>query len=74
METKVAYLEQQLVQSLEEKQRLQKEFQLFKGHSQKSQSSSKYSDPTATIEQLSEVHLYLKLKNQDICFHIFFMF
>lgn len=58
LETKVAHLEKQLVQSLEEKQRLQEEFQLLKNVSQKSQ-SSKYSDPTATIEQLSEVFVNL---------------
>lgn len=55
LENKVASLEEQLSQSIEEKRRVKEEFQLFKSRSQKSQSPPQYSDPTATIEQLSEV-------------------
>lgn len=60
LENKVSSLEQELAQSIEEKQRLKDEIQLFNSHSQnKSPSINKYSDPTATIEQLSEVRFNL---------------
>lgn len=55
LENKVASLEQELIQTLEEKRRIQEELQLLKSNSQKLQSSNKYSDPMVTIEQLSEV-------------------
>lgn len=63
LENKVASLEEQLAQTLDEKQRLREEFHVFKIHSQKLQSSNKYSDQTATIEQLSEVCFDWMFKN-----------
>lgn len=55
LESKVENLERQLMQAFEERDKFKEELQTVKSHSQTLQPLSKYSDPMAIIEQLSEV-------------------